>query len=529
MIIYPGKLLIRTIILVIFCSSALFAQEIPKEGLKSITPSEMKEHVIYLASDKMKGRNTPSPELDSCAAYIAGEFASYGLIPVAPVMQEDAPVMQEGYYQTFNMLRNRLSQPNSLIVTVNGAESSFEIRDDFVPLNATANRNITAPLVFAGYGITAPEYEYDDYGEIETKGKIVLVFTGEPQEKDSTSVFNGTRSTTYSRPQTKIENAMDHGAIGLILVRNPNKRFRRPPNSWPSLMKRSSKNNTYLNVEKRAENKIVCMQIGKNLCDFLFEQSEKTAENIHQLIDSTSTPQSFAITNSTVTMETTLEADRYPVHNVVGLWEGSDPVLKNEYIVIGAHYDHVGVRNDTVIFNGADDNASGTAGVMEVAEAFTKSPVRPKRSILFMAFAGEEKGLLGSRFYTDNPLFPIVNTAAMLNMDMISRNDTNEVAIVGAKTSSDLKEINEEANILIGMDLDYSQDGFFRQSDHYPFYSKDIPVLFYFAKPNPDLHKATDDVEKIIPEKMAAIGKLVFSTAWMIANRDQRPDFTEVK
>ena len=230
-----------------------------------------------------------------------------------------------------------------------------------------------------------------------------------------------------------------------------------------------------------------------------------------------------------VTMETILEADRYPVHNVVGLWEGSDPVLKNEYIVIGAHYDHVGVRNDTVVYNGADDNASGTAGVMEIAEAFSKSPIKPKRSILFMAFAGEEKGLLGSRFYTDNPLFPIKNTVAMLNMDMISRNDTNEVAIIGAKTSPDLKEINETANNNFGMDLDYSQDKFFRRSDHYPFYSKNIPVLFYFAKENPDLHKPTDDPEKIIPEKMATVGKLVFSTAWIVANRDQRPDFTEVK
>jgi Zn-dependent M28 family amino/carboxypeptidase len=227
-------------------------------------------------------------------------------------------------------------------------------------------------------------------------------------------------------------------------------------------------------------------------------------------------------------METVLDAEKFPTQNVVGFLEGVDPDLKKEIIVIGAHYDHVGVSNDS-IYNGADDNASGTAGVMEIAEAFTQCKTRPKRSLLFMTFAGEEKGLFGSRYYADDPLLPIENTIVMLNLDMISRNDTNEVAIIGSPTSSDLKAINEQANETIGMELAYDQERYFLNSDHYSFYRKDIPVLFYNSKMTPDLHKPSDDPEKIIPVKMAKIGRLVFATAWMIANRTERPNFMRVR
>lgn len=510
-------------VLIIFISSVLRAtilvsQEIPKEGLNSITPEDMKKHVYFLASDEMRGRNTPSPELDSCAAYIASEFASYGLKPVSP---------SNSYFQTFNMVRNKLSDPNKLTVTKNGEKSTFEIKDDFVPLQTTASNKVSGPMVFAGYGITASEYNYDDYAGIDVKGKIVLVFTGEPQEKDSSSVFNGRRRTRYSRTEVKVDYAKEHGAIGLLLVTNPDKRFIRPPNTWPSLTKKGSKK-TRLHVEGDENDKIVGMQIGRDLFEFLMEESENTAKEIHQKIDDTLLPQSFEIKNMTILMETHLGAIKYPTQNVIGLWEGSDPVLKEELIIIGAHYDHVGVRQDTVIYNGADDNASGTSGVMEIAEAFTKCSTRPKRSVIFMTFAGEEKGLLGSRFYTEHPFFPLANTAAMLNMDMISRNDQNEIAIVGSKSSSDLKALNEKVNEKLGVELDYSQDQFFRQSDHYPFYSKEIPVLFYFAKPTEHLHKPTDDPETVDPEKMAKIGQLVFSTAWAAANMEGRPNYEKV-
>lgn len=496
-----------------------WAQELPKEGLNSITPEEMKAHVYYLASDLMRGRNTPSPELDTCAVYIAREFASYGLKSVET---------DESYFQSFNVQRARLSEPNTLSLKTASRDTSYRIKNDFVPLHLTANRKVTASVVFVGYGITAPEYNYDDYQGVDAKGKIVLIFTNEPQEKDSTSVFDGAKNTDHSKLMIKVENAMDHGAVGLLLVSTPIHSFRRPPNPWPSLMRNAPENAIPLALEEPVEKRIVCMRIGKELADDLLEGTGYAYKVIHQQIDKNLTSQSFDIPNLTITMETTLDAEKYPTQNVVGFWEGSDPVLKNEIVIIGAHYDHVGAPNDS-IYNGADDNASGTAGVMEIAEAFSLCKTRPKRSILFMTFAGEEKGLFGSRYYADDPIFPIENVVAMLNLDMISRNDTNEVAIIGSKTSTDLKEINEKCNESIGMKLAYDQDRYFLQSDHYSFYRKDIPVLFYNTKDTPDLHRTTDDPEKIIPEKMARIGQLIFATAWVVANRADRPNFTRVR
>ena len=497
----------------------LWGQEVPAQGLASITPQEMKAHVYYLASDDMRGRNTPSPELDTCAAYIARQFASDGLQPVGP---------ENTYFQPFYVLKARLSEPNSLTVTTTRGETSYQIKDDFVPLHFTANQKVTAPIVFAGYGITAPEYDYDDYSTVDAQGKIVLVFTHEPQERDTASVFEGRRPSDHSNLRMKIENAIDHGAVGLLLVHTPLHRFRRPPNPWPSLMRHAGGANVPPILEEKAEHKIVCMQIGKQLAQDLLEETGYTLEEIHQVIDETLTPHSFQIPEKTVTMETTLDAERSVTQNVVGLWEGADPDLKDEFVVIGAHYDHVGVHGDSV-YNGADDNASGTAGVLEIAQAFTQSNTRPKRSVLFITFAGEEKGLFGSRHYTNDPIFPLPNTVAMFNMDMISRNDTNEVAIIGSPTSSNLKAINEKANQALEMKLDYEQEEWFLQSDHYPFYRKNIPVLFYNSKDTPDLHRPSDDPEKIIPEKMAKIGKLVFSTAWIVANQTQKPDFKRVR
>jgi Zn-dependent M28 family amino/carboxypeptidase len=316
--------------------------------------------------------------------------------------------------------------------------------------------------------------------------------------------------------------------VGLVLVSTPIHRFRRPPNPWPSLMRSAPEDAIPLTLEEKADKRIVSVRIGKKLADDLLAGTGYTYEQIHQKIDKTLVPQSFDISGKTITMETELNAERFPTQNVVGFWEGSDPILKNEIVVIGAHYDHVGVANDSV-YNGADDNASGTAGVMEVAEAFTQCKTHPRRSVLFMTFAGEEKGLFGSRYYTDDPIFPIENVAAMLNMDMISRNDTNEVAIIGSMSSPDLKAINEKCDKSIGMKLDYDQDRFFLQSDHYSFYRKNIPVLFYFSKDTPDLHRPSDDPDKIIPEKMSRIGRLVFSTAWTVANQTERPDFVKFR
>jgi len=415
---------------------------VPQQGIDAISTDEIEAHLVYLASDEMKGRNTPSPELDTCAAYIATEFTNYGLKPV------DA---EGSFFQYFNVLKSNLSHPNSLTIITETGETSYEIKRDFVPIYLTANRQVQAPVVFAGYGITAPEHDYDDYRDIDVRGKIVFIFTHEPQEKDSASTFDGTEMTDYSKIINKALNARDHGAIGMLVVTDPNNhRFRRPPNVWPSLMRKAPKDAVPLTIEEKME----------------------------------------------------------------------------EIIVIGAHYDHLGAPNDSTIYNGADDNASGTVGVMAVAKAFTACERRPRRSILFSAWAGEEKGLFGSRYYTDTaPIYPHKKTVAYINFDMIGRNDSSKVNISGFGSSTDLKPIVETANEGIGINLKEQKK--ISRSDHVSFYRNRIPVLGFNTGFHEDYHKPTDTSEKCHVEGISQICKLVFKIAWNLAESEKRPLYTD--
>jgi hypothetical protein len=506
-----------TFILVLLISIPLLAQRpIPEAGLNSLSPVEFQKHLEYLSSDDMKGRDTPSPELDTCAHYIARFFRDHGLKPVG---------QEESYFQYFNVLRSQLSQPNDLKIMTDTGETTYQIKQDFVPIHFTANRKIEGPLVFAGYGITAPEYNYNDYANIDVTGKIVLVFTHEPQENDSTSIFDGKKMTDHSKLFEKAVNAREHGAIGMLVVTDPNNhRFRRPPNPWPSLMKRAPKDAVPLTVEEKMENKIVAMRIGKKLANAIFEGSGKTMEELQSLIDADLIPQSFEISDKIFIMETNLSFERQQTQNVVGLWEGSDEKGKNEILVIGAHYDHLGATNDTTIYNGADDNASGTVGVMSLAKAFHSAQIRPKRSLLFCAWAGEEKGLFGSRYYVNSdPLFPLENTVVNINLDMIGRNDSSEVTISGFTSSEDLKRMTLELNKSIGLEIDSSKA--IRGSDHVPFYSKEIPVLGFFTGTHSDYHKPTDTVDKCFPEGAVQILQLVYKIAWQITDADELPKY----
>jgi hypothetical protein len=514
-------LLISIISLSLILISSIFGQiTIPQEGLAVISPDTMYAHVAYMASDDMKGRNTPSPELDSCAHFIANYFKYCGLLPL-----ENA----NGYFQNVPLLKTRLAEAQKFTLSVDGTETVYEIKKDFVPVHLTANRETTAPVVFAGYGITAPEYNYDDYENIDVNGKIVIVFTNEPQEKDTTSIFDGAKATDHSKINNKVMNAIDHGAVGLIYVSNPSRRFRRPPNAWPSLMRNAPKDAVPLSLGEKQENKIVVVRIGKNLADTFFSVSELTMKKIYEIIDAELKPQSFELKNVSATIATDLASEKFMTPNVVGFMEGIDPELKDEIIIIGGHYDHIGVRNDTSIYNGADDNASGTAGVMALAKAFSYSNQKPKRSILFMAFTGEEKGLYGSRYYIgSDPLFPLEKTVAMLNLDMIGRHDTSAVEIFGTLESPDLKKVYLEINNSFNLNHHFGDVKKIRgSSDHAYFMRKKIPFLFFNTGLHEDLHKPTDTIEKINSENMAQITKVVFGCAWQIANMEGRPEFTD--
>jgi hypothetical protein len=494
----------------------------PREALNAISAKDIRRHIDFLASDSLMGRNTPSPELDRAAQYIAGEFERYGLKPV-----------NGSYFNEFNLSTVRLGKENDLTITTAAGEKTYEIKKDFMPFDMTASKSVTAPLVFAGYGITAPEYGYDDYAGLEAKGKIVLIMRHEPGEKDSGSPFEGDKDTEYSQVSAKVQNAVDHGVAGLLVITDPANHRSLAPRGfpWPSLYEGIPDDALPLTLALTEKEKIPVVQIGETVIQQILGSID-TLRAWQQQIDRDRKPRSAALPNVQVRLQTTTEIALQPTRNVAGLIEGSEAKLKKELVVIGGHYDHVGYmkqhqEGEDYIYNGADDNASGTSAVLAIAKAFGAAKKKPKRSVLLITFAGEEKGLFGSRAYVEQPLLPLENTVAMLNLDMVGRNAPDSVSVGGVMRSPDLIKINEEENREVGMALDYSIESFHNRSDQYNFAREKIPFLFYFTGLHQDYHKVGDHPEKINETKIAKIATLAFRVAWRAANTNQRFRYVE--
>ncbi|MGQ9854529.1 MAG: M28 family peptidase, partial [Candidatus Oleimicrobiaceae bacterium] len=335
----------------------------PTTGLTVITKERVRESVSYLASDLRRGRNTPSPELDSCANFLARKMGAIGL---------------DTSLQRFNLLQAHLGEQNSLMVHKEGQRFVYRLHQDFVPVQLSGNGEVEAPVAFVGYGITAPEYGYDDYQGVEVAGKVVLLFTHAPQERDTTSLFAGERETPHSSLYQKAANARAHGAVGVLVVADPNNHtFVRPTSEWVS--KGQTGSSPPVILEEREGQQLVVMRIGKRLAEELVAPSGRSLSSLQTDIDTSLAPQSFVLPGVTVSMRASLSHHRLRTQNVVGVLTGGDPVLKHQVVVVGAHYDHLGTRGDTLIFNGADDNASGTAGLLAIAAAFAASGTRPKR------------------------------------------------------------------------------------------------------------------------------------------------------
>ncbi len=501
----------------LFIAAGSYYNTPPREALEAIRAGDIRQHINFLASDSLKGRNTPSPELDRAAEYIAGEFKRYGLKPV-----------NGSYFNPFNVSQVKLGKENALVVTTAGREVAYSIKSDFMPFDMTASKDVTASLVFAGYGITAPEYGYDDYAGLEVTGKIVLVMRHEPGERDPASPFNGDRETDHSQVSTKVQNAIDRGAAGLLVITDPANHRSLAPRGfpWPSLYEGIPDEALPLTLSLTEKEKIPVAQVGETVIQQIFG-SVDTLRQWQQQLDRTHKPRSMALAQVQIRLQTTTNPILQPTRNVVGLIEGADPKLKNEIVVVGAHYDHVGYikqhqEGEDYIYNGADDNASGTSAVLAIAKAFGAAKQKPKRSVLLMAFAGEEKGLFGSRAYVEQPLFPLENTVAMLNLDMVGRNAPDSVSVGGNTRSPDLAKINEEENRAVGLQLDYSIEEFHNRSDQYNFARKQIPFLFYFTGLHADYHRLGDHADKINENKIAKIATLAFRVAWRAANTDQR-------
>ncbi len=517
------KFYIFILISFLSCSSV---KESIDTGLNRISAENIMENLSFLASDSLKGRNTPSLELDVAAEFIAQKFKQYGLKPIG-----------NSYFQKVEFVKIDLGDTNYLIVSKDGESIKFEIGEEFVPFNF-GDGEVEAEVVFAGYGITAKEYGYDDYEGIDARGKIVILLRDEPQEKDSSGVFNGANPTRYSFPRYKVQNAFDHGAVGVIILPDPLNHLILKPRgySWPKIFKNLPRASLPIQLAYLQRNLLPAVEAGEKFIKEVFGDINLLKE-IQKSIDENLKPKSFEIENVKIKIKVSFVRENVYANNVVGFIEGTDEKLKEEVVVVGAHYDHVGYFTPSAIgssekdsiYNGADDNASGTVGMLEVAKAFGLSKSKPKRSILFIAFCGEEKGLLGSRYYVDNPLFPIEKTVAMINLDMIGRNSIDSLILIGWSYSEDMKRIAEEENSAIGFKFSYDGERDFPRSDQANFARKGVPVIFFHSGEHEDYHKVSDEADKINFSKIEKVTKLCYRVVYRIANSDLRPKLNEEK
>ncbi|MBK7290216.1 MAG: M28 family peptidase [Chitinophagaceae bacterium] len=496
----------KKIIIYILLSMPLLsmAQKKDKNAQKAaatITVDDMKRHLYIIAGPEMEGRNTPSEGLNRAADYIESQFKSFGLVPGN----------NGSYRQVYNLYKDSMI---GAAININGA--ALELNKDFQPqTNNYAAEMRFSEAVFAGYGIS-DEGNRDDYKDLNVAGKLVIIADGVPADYKSSATGFASPSSSFG----KMNAAMNKGAAALIIVYN----------NFPRNEMRTN-NNWSMNSFKAMQT------------PFAFTVSENTASKImgedgNNLFAKL---KAGSLTSKTYSADVELvyakQTQTTTASNVLGMVEGSD--LKDEYVFITGHYDHLGKRGD-VIYYGADDDGSGTTGVIEMAEAFAKAKAAgngPRRSIVFMTVSGEEKGLWGSAYYSNHPVFPLEKTTVDLNIDMIGRTDSsrhvgdslNYVYVVGDdKISTDLKIISEAANKLYTkLELDYKfndpndRNRIYFRSDHYNFAAKGVPIIFYYdGMLKADYHKPTDTPDKINYPLMAKRAQLVFYTAWEMANRN---------
>ena len=464
------------------------------------------EDLRYLASDELKGRGNGSEELERAAEYIAQNFREAGLVPAGE---------GDTYFQEFELtLGQGLGSGNQITLQFKDGPVQLKPREDYIPLTSGSQNRVEGPLVFVGFGITAPELNYDDYGDLDVKGRIVVAFEHEPQEKVEGSVFAGNELTAYATALHKIMNARSRGASGVILL--------------PDAFNHPEGVSSFPEGTQVADVGIHTLRLTEEWGERLLREGGHDPDEIIRLINGQLTPQTLALDYEGVINLDVIKVRR-TVRNVMGFIPGQTEKI----IILGAHYDHLGLgsRNSLApdlrgqIHNGADDNASGTAGLLQLAREFSKT--FPRRGLLFMAFAGEEMGLLGSRYYAEHPTMPLEDSIAMLNMDMIGRSD-GDLLIGGVGTAAEFKTLLDEIQETSSLEFSYS-DTSRGSSDHVSFAAKRVPVLFFFSGLHSDYHRPSDDWERINVDNTREIIDVVRRTVDELAIFQEPLEFVEVR
>jgi len=475
-------------------------------GVAAQQPDRIQKDVKYLASDALEGRLTGSKGATDAARYIAREFGRLGLKPVASSAGRNGS--ESRYLQQFPYVAGvSLGKRNALTFSQDVAQLKLEVGTDWLPLGFSSAANVAGGVVFAGYGITSSELSYNDYAAVNATGKIVIVLQGTPDGDNPHGRF-----AQFEGVRWKAVAARNAGAQALIVIA-------RDANFKDDRLTRL----TYDNSAGDAGLPVIV--IAREAADKLLQPSRLSLSQLEQ------SPAGQTLTGD-VSLTTDVVRNDTPAYNVIGMIEGSDPILKKEVIIVGAHYDHLGRGGEGSgslaprggdIHYGADDNASGTAGVLELARLF--SAKKPKHTIVFMAFGGEEEGLLGSKYYVNHPLLPLANTVAMINMDMIGRMKDGRLIVGGVGTAKEWRELIAGEK---QFQLTLNEDGF-GPSDHSSFYGKQIPVLFFWTGTHNDYHKPSDTFDKINYADEARILEMVARVVDQLDNADKRLTYTTAK
>lgn len=500
----------------------LYADASRTAAATQLAAERIARHVQFLASDKLQGRRAGTPSADEAAAYIEKEFRSYGLKTASSA----------GFLQPFTFVSAvKLGEQNSFQVKTPKGTRSLKVGEEFMPLAFSASGPAAGEVVFAGYGISAPELQFDSYAGVDPKGKIVMMLRGSPDGDNPHGKF-----AEFTQPGLEIQNktlkAREKGARGVIFI-SGEKSFHED---------RLSRLRHDLNfLDSGIPTSIISVDTASSILGSSGMSVAGAEAKAKEPLSA------FVVKDVTIEFKTDVVKINGKSANVVAVLPGTDPQLASEYVIIGAHYDHLGfggpeslaANPEGQIHHGADDNASGTSGLLEIARVLAAQRGKIKRSIMFIAFSGEELGLLGSGAYTKNPIIPLASTVAMLNMDMIGRLRNGSLFVGGVGTSPTWKPLIEKLNGTTQptasaagngprFQVGFGEDGF-GPSDHQSFYVRDVPVLFFFTGTHDDYHKPSDTADKINAEGLKQVAEFVSEIAVSVANEPQRIAFTKVK
>ena len=519
--------------------------------IESITATELRADLFFLASDGMQGRLTNTPQNDLAADWVRSRFERLGLRPGGHGNSFD---------HRYALMTATLGSGNELRVSpltaaanaLGELRSQLRVGEEFYPHRFSANAAAQSSVVFAGFGIVSPERGHDDYKDA-VRGQIVLILDREPGVNDPSSVFDGVVTAEVAQPIKKVLAAQDKGAVGVIFVEDvhnqsgPAANFTgQAANYWPTTAPRVER---YTLKAWSDRIRIPVVQMSVPAAQHLVSMGGRSLVELAKAAETRAgiTPVPL---KTLVSVNTSVVHHTIPDRSIVATIEGSDPQLKNEYVLVSAHFDHDGADGPR-IYNGADDDGSGTVGLIEIAEAYAlaaKAGQRSKRSVIFAAWNSEERGLLGAWAYTEDPMVPLDRIVGVLNMDMIGRNEevpvggggrfrglelqtaesnNNATNIIGTLRSPDLRALFDTANQGLGIELKYRYDNnvsnLMRRSDHWPFIQRGVPGVWVHTGLHPDYHTIYDRPEKINYPKMEKIARLVYQASWDLANAATRP------